>query len=178
MLDPKQFEEFLAEHRPLLVLRATQITGDHGSAEDVVQATTIYLLEHLKRYDPARPLLPWVLEAVKRRAYNEVRDRAMFMPIIPGLDEMHPQIFGSPGPDEVSEFNEQGRLLTAMMAVIKREDPERYHLVEGLTDGMGLKDLGPSRQASHQMLQRALKRWRQILLDHFTKAEIETALGR
>ena len=178
MLDPKQFEEFLAEHRPLLVLRATQITGDHGSAEDVVQSTTIYLLDHLNRYDPARPLLPWVLEAVKRRAYNEVRDRAMFMPIVPGLDEKHPQIFGSPGPDEVSEFNQQGRLLVAMLALIKREDPERYHLAEGLIGGAGLKDLGPSRQASHQMLQRALKRWRQILLDHFTKAEIETALGR
>ena len=177
-MDKTQFEGFLLEYRPLLVLRAEQITGDHGSAEDVVQSTTIYLLDHLNRYDPARPFLPWVLEAIKRRAFNEVRGQARFMSIIPGLDEKHPQIFGSPGPDEVSALNQQGRLLTAMLAVIKREDPERYRLAEGLIGGAGLKDLGPSRQASHQMLQRALKRWRTILSKRFTKAEIATALGR
>ena len=177
MLTPAQFEAFLAEHRPLLVMRATQITGDRGSAEDVVQATTVYLLGHLNRYDPTKPLLPWVLEAVKRRAYNEVKLQARFMLIVPGLDERHPQIFALPGADEVSEFEQQGRLLVAMFDVIKREDPERYHLVEGLTDGKTLEEIGPTRQAAHQLLQRALKRWRKILVQHFTEAEIKTAMG-
>ena len=177
MLTPAQFETFLAEHRSMLVLRAEQITGDHGTAEDVVQATTTYLLDHLNRYDPAKPLLPWVLEAVKRRAFNALELMARFVPLIDGLDEQHPQIFAQPGPDEDSEFNHQAFLLLCMWQVIEEEDPEHYHLVKGLIDGAGLAELGPSRQAAHQMLQRALKRWRKILTQHFTKAEIKVAKG-
>jgi len=170
-----QFESFLAIHRPLLVARAEQITGDHGLAEDVVQTTSIYLLNNIHRYDKTRAsLLTWVLGAVIRRAYNVVRAQGRFVPAHDGPDAV------TPGADVTYEEAQKLSLLAKMRELLK--DDITFHLAERLAAGETVEQiaetLGVSGQAVSQRLAWAYKRWRRLLARNFTRAEIETALGR
>ena len=175
-MDRTQFEAFLLEFRPLLVLRAEQITGDPGTAEDVVQMTSIYLLSNLHRYNPTLSALAWVLEAVKRRAFNALRGQARFVPLVDDFSEEYG--IETPGVDQDYEERRQGDLLAEMLGVIASEEPEHYRLAEGLLRGDELAQMGSTKQAADQMIRRAFIRWRKLLSKRFTKAEIETALGR
>ena len=175
-MDKTQFEAFLLEYRPLLVLRAEQITGDPGRAEDVVQETSIYLLSNLHRYNPTLSALAWVLEAVKRRAFNAVRNQARFVPLVDDFSEEYG--IETPGVDQDYEERRQGELLAEMLGVIASEDPEHFSLADGLLRGDGLMQMGNTKQSAHQRIGRSYKRWRKLLSRRFTKAEIETALGR
>ena len=179
-MDRTQFEGFLTQYRPVLVLRAEQITGDHGLGEDVVQTTTEYLLKNLHRYNPdLAGLLTWTLEAVKRRAYNMVRDRARLVP----LREDFSEEYGTTG-SVVTDFEErlQGQLLGEMMGVIGASDPDHYWMAQDLLAGMTIAEIAEKRGVRRQTLEKnlvwSLKRWRKLLAKQFTKAEIAAALGR
>ena len=178
-MDRTGLESFLIEHRPFMVLRARKITGDPALAEDAVQATYAYLLQNAHRYNPKLPIMGWVLEAVKRRAFNETRYRGRFFPLV---DQYSDEYGETPGADVDYEERQQGNLLGEMLGVIAAHDPTHYHLVEEALKGALHRETGAgegvSRQAIEARLARAFKRWRKLLSKHFTEAEIETALGR
>ena len=176
-MDRAKFEAFLADHRAILVLRAEQITGDHGLAEDAVQTTSLYLLSNLHRYKPDQSaLLTWVLGAVSRRAYDILRARARFVPYLEDMEEV------SPGADADYEERQQGQLLGEMLGLIAAEDPDHYPLAVAILEGQDLAQIaaqqGVTKQAIQARVYWAFRRWRRILSRKFTKAEIETALGR
>ena len=178
-MDRQLFEGFLTAHRPLLVLRAEQITGDRGLAEDAVQTTSVYLLSNIHRYKPDRAaLLTWVLGAVSRRAFDILRARRRFVPLL-GVEI---EGLSTPGADTDYEERQQGELLGEMLGLIAVEDPEHYPLAVAILEGHGLAQIAESEGVSKQAIQTrtfwAFKRWRKILLTRFTQAEIETALGR
>ena len=178
-MDKRLFEGFLTAHRPLLVLRAEQITGDRGLAEDAVQTTSVYLLSNVHRYNPDKAaLLTWVLGAVSRRAFDILRARKRFF----ALDDVQAGEATSPGVDADYENRQQGELLGEMLGLIAAEDPDHYPLAVAILHGRGLAEIaereGVSKQAIQTRIFWAFKRWRKILLTKFTQAEIETALGR
>ena len=173
-MNPKLFETFLAVHRPLLVARAEQITGDLDLAEDVVQTTSIYLLNHIHRFDESRAtLLTWVTGAVVRRARNAVRARGDF------AYAAAPEIT-TPGADIAYEDAQKLSLLAQMQELLKGD--VTFVLAERVATGETIEHiaetLGVSGQAVSQRLAWAYKRWRRVLSRNFTRAEIETALGR
>jgi RNA polymerase sigma factor (sigma-70 family) len=178
-MTPRQFEEFLAAHRPLLVARAEHITGDPGSAEDVVQTTSIYLLSSIHRYDGAQcALLTWVLGAITRRAFNVLRAKGRYLPLVDDFSDEYGGI--APGADTVYEEAQKQALVAAMRAAL--EGDPAYPLAERLMAGQTIEQIaeaeGVSGQAIGQRLAWAFQRWRRLLSRKFTRAEIETALGR
>jgi len=174
-MNPRQFEAFLATHRPVLVSRAVQITGDRDTAEDVVQTTSVYLLANIHRYDPKRSaLLTWVLGAVARRAFNAARARYRFVPANEAPDLI------TPGADIVYEQAQRHTLLATMTELL-RDDPA-FLLAEKIMAGHTVKEVaeaeGVAWESMNERLTWAFKRWRRLLAREFTRAEIETALGR
>jgi DNA-directed RNA polymerase specialized sigma24 family protein len=45
---------------PELLRIARHLAGSAGEAEDLLQATFLVVIERAERYDPARPLRPWL----------------------------------------------------------------------------------------------------------------------
>src|SRR5690606_22820778 len=60
---------------PELLLVAAHFGASGADAEDLVQATFVAAIEHAARYDPARPVLPWLLGILVNQARRERRRR-------------------------------------------------------------------------------------------------------
>lgn len=58
---------------PMLLRRAASITRDHALAEDAVQETFLDLVRGARGYDAQRPLLPWLIGVVTRKALKARR---------------------------------------------------------------------------------------------------------
>jgi RNA polymerase sigma-70 factor (ECF subfamily) len=58
---------------PVLHRRAASITRDHALAEDAVQETFLDLVRGAHGYDARRPLLPWLIGVVTRKALKARR---------------------------------------------------------------------------------------------------------
>ncbi len=58
-----------------LVLVAAHLTGDRHAAEDLVQTTFLEAIRSAKQFEAGRPVLPWLLTILTRRAANERRRR-------------------------------------------------------------------------------------------------------
>lgn len=58
-----------------LVLVAAHLTGDRHAAEDLVQTTFLEAVRNAKQFEAGRPVLPWLLTILTRRAANERRRR-------------------------------------------------------------------------------------------------------
>ena len=178
-MDKQQFEAFLEKYRPVLITRAERITGDRDTAEDVVQTTSAYLLKNLHRHDPERcSLLTWVYGAVTRRAFNQLRASGRYLPLLDGFSEECGGL--APGADVVYEEAQKQDLLNRMGEALK-DDPA-YDLAVKLLEGWNVKGMADLEhitwESMNERLLWAFKRWRRLLARKFTRAEIETALGR
>lgn len=76
--DQASYTQLLLEISPLLRRLARQgwPTGSTADIEDVVQDTllTLHVIRHT--YDPARPIMPWLMAILRRRLVDGVRRRA------------------------------------------------------------------------------------------------------
>jgi RNA polymerase sigma-70 factor (ECF subfamily) len=77
---PAGFGEVLAQARPALEAYARRLVGSRGSShlgglepEDLVQEAQARALRFQERYDPDRPLLPWLRQILLRRFLDELR---------------------------------------------------------------------------------------------------------
>src|SRR3990172_13241474 len=133
-----QFEAFLTAHRPLLVLRAEQITGDRGTAEDVVQDTCTYLLKHIHRYNPVEATaLTWVLGAVTRRAFNAMRNTNKLI-----YTGDAPDLQSTTAPDRQIEEEARQALAYEMFEYLHKHDPKYLDAALALGNGSTLTSLG------------------------------------
>lgn len=84
---------------PMAQVFALQLTGDPDRAADVAQHTVVQFLRHLDRYDPDRPLEPWVYQIVRNRVRDLARRRRVrrHQSLDTWLDEGHPEPAPAPG---------------------------------------------------------------------------------
>jgi RNA polymerase sigma-70 factor (ECF subfamily) len=79
--DAGAWEALLRRCRRTAYLFALQLTGDPDEALDAAQESLLRLFRHRGRFDPARPLRPWLLKIVRNtvadsRRRDAVRRRA------------------------------------------------------------------------------------------------------
>jgi RNA polymerase sigma-70 factor (ECF subfamily) len=97
--------------RPAYVL-ALQLLGDPDDALDVAQDSLIRLLESFGRFDPSRPLRPWLARIVRNRALDLRRHRRArpTLSLDALLDDGHPEApAAAEGPEERAERRELQR---------------------------------------------------------------------
>jgi RNA polymerase sigma-70 factor (ECF subfamily) len=71
--DDAACQQIVDQHREAIFRLAYLILGDADDAEDVAQESFIRALRYLHRYDPERPLRPWLLRITANLARNRRR---------------------------------------------------------------------------------------------------------
>lgn len=83
-------------------------------AEDLAQDTFVRAFVHFERFDPERPVLPWLIAIARRLCLDLLRRRKVMMkaePTLPILPDAPP----APGPEGEASLREQlGRLERAL----------------------------------------------------------------
>jgi RNA polymerase sigma factor (sigma-70 family) len=73
--DPGALERLVARFRAPVFGTALHLVGDREAALELTNAVLFRLARRLDRYDPARPLRPWVLRLATNEALNWLRAR-------------------------------------------------------------------------------------------------------
>ena len=71
--DQRAWELIVRQHRQPVFRLAYLLLGDPDDAEDVAQDAFIRAYRHLDRFDPARPLRPWLMRITSNLAHNRIR---------------------------------------------------------------------------------------------------------
>jgi len=125
----------IPEHLPRLYRYAVRLCGSPDVARDAVQDAVSRALERSAQYDPARPLLPWLLTLVRHSVVD--RSRA-FDPIrrADDVDSCAPSILpqGLDPAEVVARAEEAARVEAALarLPIEQRSAVILFH-VEGLT---------------------------------------------
>lgn len=68
-------EELARKHRRPMFLLALQLLGNHEDAMDVTQDSLLRFFTSLHRFDPRRPVRPWLYRIVRNRVIDLIRRR-------------------------------------------------------------------------------------------------------
>src|SRR5262245_50456101 len=74
--DLAALEAVLDRAWPELIRLAVRLAPNVAEAEALVQATLVGALESARRFDPTRPLLPWLVGILTRQAHKSRRRAA------------------------------------------------------------------------------------------------------
>lgn len=83
--------EAAAQARPLLHRYCARLVGSLLDGEDLVQDTLIQAYQRLDRYDPTRPITPWLLGIAHRRCLDFLRrrrTRTAAEALVPAVDDV------------------------------------------------------------------------------------------
>lgn len=102
-------EELARRCRHAAYLLALQLLRDPDDAVDVAQDAVLRFFTNLDRYDPSRPLRPWLFAIVRNRARDLGRRRRArpTEPLDGPFGEVRPEVIDtSPGPEEKTARHE------------------------------------------------------------------------
>jgi RNA polymerase sigma-70 factor (ECF subfamily) len=134
-LDPRAFAALVHPHLPRLYRYAARLCRHPEQAADLAQDALVKAFERQDRYDPARPILPWLLTLVRNACIDRVRS---FDPIREAARRGDLDVTGVPGssdPGDAAVAAERATVVEAALArvpVDQRSCLVLYH-VEGLT---------------------------------------------
>lgn len=77
--DAAAWEPLVLAHQEAVFRLAYLLLGDPDDAEDIAQETFLRAWKHLKRFDPARPLRPWLLSIASNLASNRRRSAGRYV---------------------------------------------------------------------------------------------------
>lgn len=106
-----------------------------STADDLAQETFVRAFVHFDRFDPERPLLPWLL-AIARRLCLDVLRREKLMPTV---GEIAATIDPAPGPERRASVNEEMARLEEALADLDEGPREAIFLFH--LEGMSYRDI-------------------------------------
>ena len=77
--DASAWESLVLEYQQAVFRLAWLQLGDADDAEDITQETFLRAWKHLKRFDPSRPLRPWLLSIGANLARNRRRSAGRYV---------------------------------------------------------------------------------------------------
>ena len=77
--DATAWEPLVLAHQEAVFRLSYLLLGDPDDAEDVAQETFLRAWNHLKGFDPARPLRPWLLSIASHLASNRRRSAGRYL---------------------------------------------------------------------------------------------------
>lgn len=136
--DSEAFSEIVRRYQgPIFRLCRRYLRGPES--EDAAQETFVRAFVHREKFDPARPLMPWLCTIARRLCLDKLRKKT------PDLDETLETRTGDEGsasPEGAAATREElGRLQAALADLPEgqREAIVRYHI-----DGMSYQDIAQS----------------------------------
>jgi RNA polymerase sigma-70 factor, ECF subfamily len=132
--DPAAFDQLVLRfQRPVYRLCWRMLRST--SAEDLAQEAFVRAFVHFDRFDPERPLLPWLL-AIARRLCLDLLRRETVMPTAEGTPVI---IDRAPGPERQALLNEQVSRLEQALADFDEGPKEAIFLFH--VEGMSYRDI-------------------------------------
>jgi RNA polymerase sigma-70 factor, ECF subfamily len=77
--DASAWEPLVLQHQEAVFRLSYLLLGDPDDAEDVAQETFLRAWKHLERFDPTRPLRPWLLSIASNLASNRRRSAGRYL---------------------------------------------------------------------------------------------------
>jgi RNA polymerase sigma-70 factor (ECF subfamily) len=77
--DTMAWEPLVLAHQEAVFRLSYLLLGDPDDAEDVAQETFLRAWNHLQRFDPTRPLRPWLLSIASNLASNRRRSAGRYL---------------------------------------------------------------------------------------------------
>jgi RNA polymerase sigma factor (sigma-70 family) len=77
--DTAAWEPLMLAHQQAVFRLSYLLLGDSDDAEDIAQETFLCAWNHLKRFDPTRPLRPWLLSIASNLASNRRRSAGRYL---------------------------------------------------------------------------------------------------
>lgn len=77
--DTTAWEPLMRAHQEAVFRLAYLLLGDPDDAEDIAQETFLRAWSHLRRFDAARPLRPWLLRIAANLAHNRHRSAGRYL---------------------------------------------------------------------------------------------------
>jgi RNA polymerase sigma-70 factor, ECF subfamily len=77
--DAAAWEPLMLAHQQAVFRLSYLLLGDSDDAEDIAQETFLRAWNHLKHFDPARPLRPWLLSIASNLASNRRRSAGRYL---------------------------------------------------------------------------------------------------
>lgn len=162
----------LIRHHQTAVFRfAYLLVGDVDDAEDVTQDVFIHAFRALDRFDPERPLRPWLLQITKNLAANQRRSMRRYVALLRRWWQEPPQGTDSTAPNLSAENNAQqaAGLLWQAVRRLNQADQEviylRYFLELSVAETAAALNIAEGTVKSR--LSRALERLRAIVKHEF-----------
>lgn len=173
--DEQAWTTLVQHHQEALFRLAYLMLGDVDEAADVAQEAFIRAFHALHRFDPARPLRPWLLQIAKNLARNRRRSVRRYLATLgrwwqalPNLDE---------GPTAVTVRTQEAQALWQAVQQLQLSDQEviylRYFLELSVADTATA--LGVAEGTVKSRLSRALVRLRFVVEQHFPGLQKEGA---
>lgn len=92
--DAAAWEPLVLAHQQAVFRLSYLLLGDPDDAEDIAQETFLRAWKHLRRFDPARPLRPWLLSIASRLASNRRRSAGRYAAALMRAFRSQPQPAG------------------------------------------------------------------------------------
>ncbi len=131
--DAAALAEVFDRTAPALLKVAMHLVPDGATAEDLLQATFVTAMERERRYRAGRPLMPWLIGILLKKAKNSARKSRP----VPGLSGQDPD--ASPGPLARAAEAETREALAAALADLPA--PYREVLIARLEQGKGGREI-------------------------------------
>jgi RNA polymerase sigma-70 factor (ECF subfamily) len=124
--DESAWSQLIEEHQEAVFRLVYLILGDADDAKDVAQDAFIRAYNHFYRFDPERPLRPWLYRIASRLAYNHHRSLGRRWAALKRFRRIKPE--QSEHPEALSIQQIEAQTLREAVARLKRQDQEVLYL--------------------------------------------------
>ena len=139
--EPKALARVFDLLAPELLLVAAHFARDESESEDLVQTTFLEAIESVGRFDPARPLRPWLIGILVHRVRRVRRAREKAKR---ALDPHRLPVPRQVAPVDLAEQKELREAFDRALTELPEQHQQvlRLHLVHGFTSGQIASSLG------------------------------------
>jgi len=165
--EPAAWEPLMLAHQEPVFRLAYLLLGDPDDAEDVTQETFLRAYNNLKRFDPTRPLRPWLLSIAVNLSRNRHRSMGRYLTAITRAFRLETQ--NSLDIEERSELDQDSHQLWKAVRQLSIDDQQvvylRFFLDLSVAEAAQALDVAEGTVKSR--LNRALGRLRAIIKTDF-----------
>jgi RNA polymerase sigma-70 factor (ECF subfamily) len=166
--DGAAWEQLVRAHQDAVFRLAYLLLGDADTAEDVAQEAFIRAFHALDRFDPDRPLRPWLLSIARNLAHNRRRAAGRYLAALGRLVRAVPKPDAIGQPEEPAAADDTAVLWQAIRR-LNAPDQEviylRYFLELPVAEAAEALQVAPGTVKSR--LSRAQERLRQVIQRDF-----------
>jgi RNA polymerase sigma-70 factor (ECF subfamily) len=171
--DPAAFAVLFEQHHLRVFRNAFVLTHSTDAAEEITQLVFIELFTAIRRFDPARPFLPWFYRIIHNVSMDYLkriqRRRECVLPEMP--DQIDALIGPDPGADPLEHVQRAEQEQEMWQALMRLSLDHRAVLVLRYYDGLSVPEIAETLQCRAGTVKSRLHRAEHALMREFAGEE-------